>query len=165
MECPVCYETFEGSKVTKMCCGHMVHTKCLREWYLKAESEPTCPMCRGPVLFRGMFKTNWDQMKDEDEESLLTEYIEQVFEEAEEDWLIKEESLTLIMEAQMVYNTAKTIGCPPDEIDYMLWDLYWISPKRATRNGKYVPDFVVKHKAPKNFKGPTNKNKWTKSRF
>lgn len=164
MECPVCYETLEGTKVTKLCCGHATHTRCLRDWYIRADS-PSCPMCRGPVIFRGMFRTNWDEHKVESDEALLEEYVEQVLEESEHDSVVRRESLNLIMEAHMLYNTAKVLGCESDDIDCMLWEYDWISPKRATRNGKYRPDFVVQHKAPKHVRGNSIKNRWTKSRF
>lgn len=42
--CPVCWEDYAlGSKVTRMLCGHLYCTNCIREWLRSSNS---CPVCR-----------------------------------------------------------------------------------------------------------------------
>lgn len=154
-ECPVCYDSLCNTKVTRIICGHIIHTKCLREWYVRSEADPTCPMCRGPLLFKGISKTNWEP---QNEDTIITDYIEKVLEEADTDWFTRVTALDVISEAQILYNTATKLGCDPDEIDWLLWDSDdWISPKRVTRNGKFKPDFLNEKRAPKNTKRFMNK--------
>lgn len=59
MECSVCYDSHAGCKLV---CGHTFCHSCVRQWY-ESSSEPTCPMCRGNLYFRGMRKCveHWDQ--------------------------------------------------------------------------------------------------------
>lgn len=154
MECPICYESI--SKGTTLKCGHCLHTKCLKEWYMKSE-EPSCPLCRHFV-----FKVDWEKQKCEsDDEEVLIDYIDTMFDEAPVDCILDE-----LKEAQTLFNTAQAVGYPDDVIDYMLWDYEWISPKRATRNGKFIPDFVIKNKAPKKVRRVTNKKqRWMRSRI
>lgn len=52
MECPVCYE--DCHKTCKLVCGHDVCMSCVKEWWVKSEGSPTCPMCRQNLYFRGM---------------------------------------------------------------------------------------------------------------
>ena len=61
MECAVCYEVCKGPK--RLLCGHTFCTGCIKEWYLKSE-EPACPMCRGPLCFRGFLSSGWRQEKE-----------------------------------------------------------------------------------------------------
>lgn len=61
--CPVCMENVPNCKLV---CGHSYCRSCVKEWYYKCE-DPTCPMCRHPLYFKGMYKTVdlWDQEKHE----------------------------------------------------------------------------------------------------
>lgn len=66
MECPICYD--ECHKTCKLVCGHSLCMSCVREWWKKSE-EPTCPMCRNNLYFRGMRHTvsRWgDEYEDPD---------------------------------------------------------------------------------------------------
>lgn len=59
-------------------CKHSFCFPCVKEWYNKSESEdPSCPMCRQAILFKGMAK----QRKKWDEEKKITQR-EAVFQEA-----------------------------------------------------------------------------------
>lgn len=59
MECSVCYDSCANCQLV---CGHSFCRGCVRQWY-ESSSEPTCPMCRGNLYFRGMKKCveKWDE--------------------------------------------------------------------------------------------------------
>ena len=65
MECSVCYDSCAGCHLV---CGHSFCHGCVRKWY-ESSPEPTCPMCRGNLYFRGMRKCvdKWDEEADEKE--------------------------------------------------------------------------------------------------
>lgn len=50
MECTVCYDRTGDIKVK---CGHVFCGPCAKEWFTRNQ-EPTCPMCRGPFVFKGV---------------------------------------------------------------------------------------------------------------
>ena len=50
MECPVCYT---DNSSCKLVCGHEFCKSCVKTWYYKCE-EPSCPMCRRDMYFKGM---------------------------------------------------------------------------------------------------------------
>jgi hypothetical protein len=52
MECPVCYTNKTSCKLV---CGHAFCKDCVKTWYHKCE-EPSCPMCRRVMYFKGMNK-------------------------------------------------------------------------------------------------------------
>ena len=41
--CICCDEYIEGTTLQLLPCHHVMHVKCLKNWYLK---NPSCPMCR-----------------------------------------------------------------------------------------------------------------------
>lgn len=47
-ECPVCYT---NDATRRLICTHSFCDSCVKEWYLK---NPTCPMCRRSLYFKGM---------------------------------------------------------------------------------------------------------------
>jgi Ring finger domain len=55
MECPVCYSA--DAKLT-IRCGHAFCKGCVTKWLesSKEEGKPGCPMCRTPILFKGLQK-------------------------------------------------------------------------------------------------------------
>ena len=66
MECSVCYE---NTSTCKLVCGHSFCMSCIKEWYLKSEEDPTCPMCRQRLYFKGMHKQEqqWENERYENE--------------------------------------------------------------------------------------------------
>ncbi len=63
MECPVCYCE---DACCHLVCGHSFCQGCTKEWWLKS-TEPSCPMCRAPLYFKGMRKVaeRWENEKDQ----------------------------------------------------------------------------------------------------
>lgn len=59
MECPVC---FCDNATLKFVCGHAFCRSCTKQWLTKSKEEgkPGCPMCRTPILFKGLRKINKD---------------------------------------------------------------------------------------------------------
>lgn len=51
-ECDVCYAAVANCKLV---CNHRFCTSCVKQWYLKG-AEPTCPMCRRALYFKGLYK-------------------------------------------------------------------------------------------------------------
>lgn len=63
MECPVCYT---NNATCKIVCGHTFCSECVKEWYMKCHHDhQDCPMCRGPLYFKGMekFRDRWQEEK------------------------------------------------------------------------------------------------------
>ena len=46
MNCPVCFEEFDGVSMVTTQCGHTFHRICLRRWL---DSHQTCPLCRDTI--------------------------------------------------------------------------------------------------------------------
>ncbi len=46
-ECPIC---FYPKKLTKLMCNHEFCDSCIKNWRLKCNKNPTCPMCRTRML-------------------------------------------------------------------------------------------------------------------
>lgn len=40
----------------KLICNHSFCKSCVKTWYLKCKTEPTCPNCRHKLYFKGMYK-------------------------------------------------------------------------------------------------------------
>ena len=51
-ECSVCYCE---QATCKLVCNHTFCKACVKTWYQKSE-EPTCPMCRHPMYFKGLHR-------------------------------------------------------------------------------------------------------------
>ena len=48
-DCPICYETLDGSEVRVTDCKHTFHRQCLSQWVKKKKPvsrRVPCPMCR-----------------------------------------------------------------------------------------------------------------------
>ena len=60
-ECPVCFT--EVNTTCSLICGHSFCNACVKEWYSKGDAGRTCPMCRKPLYFKGLFKkqAKWDE--------------------------------------------------------------------------------------------------------
>lgn len=82
MECAICYT--ETASVCKLTCGHVFCKDCVKSWYKKS-TDPTCPMCRRPMYFRGFHKIQekWeDDAEAEKCAEIYGESIDEAFEEA-----------------------------------------------------------------------------------
>lgn len=46
-ECPICSDNYEDQNtVSVLNCGHVFHTKCIKEW---GHYKPLCPMCKAEI--------------------------------------------------------------------------------------------------------------------
>ena len=81
-ECPVCYC---NQAHCKLICSHSFCKSCVKDWYY-ASDEPSCPMCRKRLYFKGMYRVipEWEQERfDRKNEEAFAEVIESLFEEPE----------------------------------------------------------------------------------
>ena len=76
MECPICYTNFPTCKYL---CGHSFCKTCTKDWFTKCD-EPSCPMCRKPIYFKGIHKK-----KEEWEEERIENMFQRVYSEVIED--------------------------------------------------------------------------------
>ena len=141
-ECCVCYDDMCKGRCTTLNCGHRMHTKCIKTWYLKNE-DPTCPMCRGPFRFKGFLNTldKWDSERDDFSDQIIDDHIESLFEALEEELYIPGARtfwLNVLKDDQVLYNILKSWEWEPEFIEEYLGDgsLPWISPKHLTRKHK-----------------------------
>ena len=90
MECAVCYC---NQARCKLVCGHSFCKSCVKDWY-HASEDPSCPMCRKRLYFKGMYKVveEWEQERfDKKNEESFAEVFESLFEDSEEEWDSDEE--------------------------------------------------------------------------
>jgi len=83
-ECAVCYSADANCKLV---CKHAFCKGCIKEWYHKSD-DPTCPMCRRAMYFKGMHKVvaSWEQDRiDKRNEEIFNQAFDQIFEEDEID--------------------------------------------------------------------------------
>ena len=139
-----------------MNCGHRMHTRCIKTWYLKNE-DPTCPMCRGPFRFKGFLNTldKWDSERDGFEDQIIEDHMERLFENLEDEMFIPGAMnfwFAVIKDDQVLYNILKTFDWDPEWIEeYLENDIHpWISPRVCTRKTKPVRD-PIKPKPIKHF--------------
>ena len=45
--CSICYELLKDKDISRVPCGHVFHTECIKIWYDRRADlgEPTCPIC------------------------------------------------------------------------------------------------------------------------
>ena len=67
-ECVMCCEHVANCKLI---CKHSFCKSCVKTWYLKCKTEPTCPNCRHKLYFKGMYKMV--KVWEEEAETLLNE--------------------------------------------------------------------------------------------
>jgi len=78
-ECAVCYSAVANCTLV---CKHAFCKDCVKEWYHKSD-DPTCPMCRRAMYFKGMYKVaeTWEQERnDKKNEDVFNEAFEAIFE-------------------------------------------------------------------------------------
>ena len=83
-ECTVCYSADANCKLV---CKHAFCKGCVKEWYHKSE-DPTCPMCRRAMYFKGMHKVvnEWEQERaDKRNEDVFSQAFDEIFEEDDSD--------------------------------------------------------------------------------
>ncbi len=139
-ECSICYESIHITRCIRMDCGHVLHASCLKDWYVKSSSEtPTCPMCRGPIVFKKSTSTlhRWKTLKEvEHENDMFEEFLEEVFENVEED--IHDERLRkfwleYLKDSLTVYHVMCVLEYSETDIEHVLWNNEWISPRWMNR--------------------------------
>lgn len=84
MECSVCYSDTANCNLT---CGHSFCFSCVKAWYHKC-SEPTCPMCRKSLNFRGLrrLEEKWNEdARVQKIDDLFGEFIDEALDGC--DWL------------------------------------------------------------------------------
>lgn len=82
MECSVCYCETANCKLT---CGHSFCFSCVKEWYHKC-SEPTCPMCRQTLNFKGLHRLEekWSEEAHQQKiDELFGEFVNDLLEDCE----------------------------------------------------------------------------------
>lgn len=75
MECSVCYCETANCTLT---CGHSFCFSCVKEWYHRC-SEPTCPMCRQSLNFKGLHRLEekWsEEARQQQIDDLFGEYLD-----------------------------------------------------------------------------------------
>ena len=91
MECAVCYN---NNATCKLVCKHSFCRSCVKSWYEKSD-EPSCPMCRHKLYFKGMYKLErvWEQERIEKmNQAAFDQEFDYIFEEEESDWETSSES-------------------------------------------------------------------------
>ena len=84
MECPICY----SSKCScTLACGHSFCHGCVKQWYTSTENEPSCPMCRKSMYFKGMHRVV-DQWEKEIEEKFLDDIYDSIIENCADSMLL-----------------------------------------------------------------------------
>ena len=138
--CVVCYT--EPEKI-KLVCNHSFCYDCIKNWYLK---NPSCPMCRKTIYFRGFYKirNKWDQeQKEKKFDELYEEYVDDIFEKSVLplydiellEWLYNKIKYKIDTVEQLGYMIENYI-----EIDYVKYRIYY-------DNCRYIKNlFVSKHK-------------------
>jgi len=129
MECSVCYDECKRSK--KLICGHTFCTGCIKKWFMDTE-EPKCPMCRGPVVFKGFFASGWRKEKEynnpdkffgEVVDALLYMYI---LDSSCMQYII---TMHLISRIQTTINVMYQIGYDYEDIGEAITASNWFSPR------------------------------------
>lgn len=115
MECPVCYTKNCNCKLV---CGHSFCKSCVKTWYLSTDSEPTCPMCRSTMCFKGMLKVTNEWEREFDDKKWDDIYIEAVNDG--DDIEDAEEYFMFLKELEHVYKNIKKLYFKGYELS---WDL------------------------------------------
>lgn len=117
MECSVCYCETANCNLT---CGHSFCFGCVKEWYHKC-SEPTCPMCRQTLNFKGLHRLEekWSEEAHRQQiDEIFGEFVEDVLENCE--WL--DFALFEIEEAQKKLQQMSDWDFDKDLFEQVLYD-------------------------------------------
>lgn len=119
MECPVCYTDNCNCRLT---CGHSFCRPCVKEWYMKTDSEPSCPMCRNTLYFKGMNKVaeKWEEEFEEQKwEEVYNDALDSTLEEFEDAGVMDGESIKMFMEdLQMAYQKLRKMYDQGFDLDW-----------------------------------------------
>lgn len=100
-ECPICYTHVPSCKYL---CGHSFCKTCTKEWFTKCD-EPSCPLCRKPIYFKGI-----DKKRREWEEERIDNMFQRIFSETIDEILDDDESSRwMLFEIALVENRLKKI--------------------------------------------------------
>lgn len=83
-ECAICYCE---QATCKLVCNHSFCKSCVKSWYEKSD-EPTCPMCRRRLYFKGLHRVSqkWEEERnDKINEESFKDAFDSIFEESEYD--------------------------------------------------------------------------------
>ena len=118
-DCPICYES---TTLCKFTCGHSFCYTCTKKWYHKGQ--PTCPMCRASMCFRGIMKKKqkWYQEK---REQVYTDLMTQVFDELFEDYSDILIDCLETVQNRYEYTVSKYPNISCDELDWII-RLSWL---------------------------------------
>ena len=84
-ECAVCYCE---QATCKLVCNHTFCKSCVKTWYQTSGDEPTCPMCRHTLYFKGLHKISekWEEEKiNKLNEDAFNAAFEKIFEDSDSD--------------------------------------------------------------------------------
>lgn len=113
-ECSVCYCE---QATCKLICNHSFCKSCVKTWYQKS-SEPTCPMCRHTMYFKGLHKISeiWqDERIEKQNEEAFNIAFDAIFEDEDESESESEES-----ESESEENESEETGS--DSSEWENWD-------------------------------------------
>ena len=150
MECPICYCS-QASR--KLACGHSFCMSCVKEWYVKcaSNSEPSCPMCRKNIHFRGI-----NSMIEEWENEHREIMFQHVFEERLDQLLEDVDMFTMLFLKHISERFQKIrqydFYLTEEDIDYLIFNRYEIftypSEIRDIPTWKILMDNCVSKHAP-----------------
>lgn len=136
MECSICLNECTNCTKKTLLCNHVFHTDCIKEWFMKGDD---CPLCRGKLYFRGMFKTNWHTEK---ANQVVGTSIETIFNEIVDDFhvlsekapkFVKKFLARSVMEelrnSQITYNILREDGVDDETIYDAISDGLYMSPR------------------------------------
>ena len=129
-----------GVKSKTLICKHSFCTPCIKEWFLKAE-EAACPMCRGPLFFRGFRHSGWIEAKYNKESEVMGAMIDAICDDFTD--IVKEMgphsartmrkwamvAMDEIRATENTFTALKMDGYSDDDIYDALEDGLYLSPK------------------------------------
>lgn len=125
MECPIC---FTDSNLTTLVCSHHICIHCVEDWYPR---NPSCPLCRKSLYFRGMYKKKLEWVNNRQyiiQDKVYSRLIDSLFEDYE--FFIEEpEFIEELVELENRLNILCNFVWDDDDELYDAADMYDILPK------------------------------------